>query len=96
MDDFSEGSSPGVGTTKLSSRGQVVIPEEIREQLGLRTGAKFVVIGSSDSIILKRISEPSPEEFEAMLAKTHKQAKEAGITPEMIEEEIRQYRKEKS
>ena len=96
MDDFSEDASPEVGTTKLSSRGQVVIPEEIRDRLGLSVGVKFVVIGNSDSIILKRISEPSPEEFDAMLAETHKQAKEAGITPEIIEEEIRKYREEKS
>ena len=33
----------GYATTKLSSRGQVVIPEEIRITLGLSEGDEFVV-----------------------------------------------------
>jgi len=35
----------GVATTKLSSRGQVVIPENIRKKLQLKAGTQFVVIG---------------------------------------------------
>jgi AbrB family looped-hinge helix DNA binding protein len=34
-------------TTKLSSKGQVVIPEEIRKKLGLEPGAQFVVLGEA-------------------------------------------------
>jgi AbrB family looped-hinge helix DNA binding protein len=40
-------------TTKLSSRGQVVIPEEIRNRLGLEPGVQFVVGGDRDVVILK-------------------------------------------
>lgn len=39
----------GYATTKLSSRGQVVIPEEIRISLGLNEGDQFVVIGEGDA-----------------------------------------------
>ena len=35
-------------TTTLSSKGQVVIPEEIRIRLGLKAGAQFVVLGDRD------------------------------------------------
>ena len=35
-------------TTTLSSKGQVVIPEEIRVRLGLKTGAQFVVGAARD------------------------------------------------
>src|SRR5690606_2270948 len=45
-------------TTKLSSKGQVVIPEEIRERLGLKPGAQFVVVGDRDVVILKVIHQP--------------------------------------
>ena len=45
-------------TTKLSSKGQVVIPEEIRNRLGLKPGAQFVVLGDRDVVILKVIQTP--------------------------------------
>ena len=47
-------------TTKLSSKGQVVIPEEVRNDLGLNEGDHFVVIGQGDAVILKVITPPSP------------------------------------
>lgn len=40
-------------TTTLSSKGQVVIPEEIRERLGLRAGARFVVVAEKGVVIFK-------------------------------------------
>ena len=47
-----------LATTKLSSKGQVVIPEEIRQRLGLKTGTQFVVVGDRDVVILKSIAPP--------------------------------------
>jgi len=41
-----------ISTTKMSSKGQVVIPEKIRIALGLKEGAQFVVVGQGDSVIL--------------------------------------------
>jgi AbrB family looped-hinge helix DNA binding protein len=32
-----------ISTTKMSSKGQIVIPEAIRKELGLKSGAQFVV-----------------------------------------------------
>ena len=50
-----------VEITKMSSKGQVVIPQHIREELDAREGSIFAVIGSKDSVILKRIETPSKE-----------------------------------
>ena len=47
-----------VSTTKMSSKGQVVIPEIIRKQLNLKPGSQFVVVGDKDVVILKNISPP--------------------------------------
>jgi len=68
-----------VATTKMSSKGQVVIPEEIREALGLGPGAQFVVVGEGDVVILKRISPPSMSEFDEILGEAHRQARRAGM-----------------
>ncbi len=46
-------------TTKMTSKGQVVIPEGVRKQLGLKAGSRFVVIGQRDVVILKEITPPS-------------------------------------
>lgn len=68
-----------IATTRLSSKGQVVIPEPIRRQLNLRAGMHFVVLGEEDVIILKSIPEPNVETFEHLLQKARQQAKEVGL-----------------
>jgi len=68
-----------LATTKMSSKGQVVIPDEIRRRLGLREGSQFVVVGEKDTVILKSISPPSMREFDHLIAKARKQAKKAGL-----------------
>ena len=62
-------------TTKLSSKGQVVIPEEVRKQLGLKAGDQFVVVGEGDAVILKTITLPSIRDFDAIIEKARKQAR---------------------
>lgn len=42
--------------TKLSSKGQIVIPKEIRKKLYLKEGDSFAILTSSGIIVLKRIS----------------------------------------
>ena len=70
---------PNLATTKMSSKGQVVIPEGIRKRLGLKAGAQFVVVGDKDVVILKAISPPSMEDFDALISEARKQAKKAGM-----------------
>jgi len=48
-----------IATTKLSSKGQVVIPERIRKKLGLEPGTEFVVLGDKDVVVLKTVKAPS-------------------------------------
>lgn len=66
-------------TTRLSSKGQVVIPEEIRSDLGLSVGDQFVVIGEGDAVILKTITPPKIDEFSRLLGQARSVAKRAGI-----------------
>jgi len=63
----------------MSSKGQIVIPEDIRKRLKLKTGSQFVVLGEDDIVILKAISPPSMEEFDALIAKAREQGKSAGL-----------------
>jgi AbrB family looped-hinge helix DNA binding protein len=69
----------GYTTTRLSSKGQVVIPEEVRHDLGLTEGDQFVVIGQGDAVILKVITPPKLREFEKLLLQARAEARKAGI-----------------
>ena len=66
-------------TTKMTSKGQVVIPEEIRTRLRLKPGSRFVVVGQRDVVILKALSLPSMEQFDDLIAEARRQAKRAGM-----------------
>lgn len=82
-------------TTKMSSKGQVVIPEDIRESLHLKEGAQFVVIGKGDSVILKSITPPSMDEFDDLLAEARQYAKKAKLKKSDVKSAIAKARKEK-
>ena len=68
-----------LATTKMSSKGQVVIPEEIRDRLGLKAGLQFVVIGERDVVILKALTAPSMTDFEDLIKKARRQARKSGM-----------------
>ena len=84
-----------IETTKMSSKGQVVIPENIRKRLGLKTGSQFIVVGDKDVVILKTISRPPLSEFDILVNKARKQAKELGMTESDIPALISQARGKK-
>lgn len=68
-----------VATTRMSSKGQVVIPEDVRVRLGLMPGAEFVVVADRDFVVFKRLTPPPLAEFDALLANASRQAKQAGM-----------------
>lgn len=81
-----------VATTKMSSRGQVVIPEDVRERLGLEKGAQFVVVGEGDTVVLKAIRTPSMKDFDRRIGEAEKAAKRAGLQKARVKRAIREVR----
>jgi AbrB family looped-hinge helix DNA binding protein len=68
-----------LATTRMSSKGQIVIPEPIRKRLNLKAGAQFLVLGENDVVILKAITAPSMDDFDALIQQAHQQARLAGL-----------------
>ena len=83
---------PTLTTTRMSSKGQVVIPEEIRDRLGLQSGTQFVVIGDRDVVILKAISVPSMKEFDNLIAQVRQQVRKSGLKKSDIEAAVAKVR----
>jgi len=84
-----------LATTKMSSNGQVVIPEDIRKKLKLKAGSQFVVVGDKDVVILKSISPPSMSEFDRLVKEARKQVRKAGIKRSDIKAAISKARDKK-
>ena len=84
-----------LATTKMSSKGQVVIPEEVRNRLKLKAGAQFVVIGENDVVIFKTIAPPAMDEFDTLIAEAKRQAKSAGLKPSHVDAAIAKVRSRK-
>lgn len=51
----------------MSSKGQIVVPQNIRKILGLKVGELFALFGEDDTLILKKIKIPSNTEFKALM-----------------------------
>ena len=81
-----------IATTKMTSRGQVVIPEEIRKRLNLVTGVQFLMLEERNRLFLKPIQPDVNRSLSELLAEARKQAAETGMTPEDIENAIREVR----
>lgn len=81
-----------VSTTKMSSKGQVVIPEAIRKNLNLKAGAQFIVVGDKDVVILKSITPPAIEEFDELIAQARRDAKKEGLRKTDITDAIKKVR----
>ena len=84
-------------TIKMSSRGQIVIPRDIREELKASEGTIFSVVSAKDAIILKKISTPSKEdlikEIGAIALEGRKRAEKLGIKESNVPELIQRARK---
>jgi len=43
-------------TTKVSSKGQIVVPRDMREKLGLQSGDTLVLARYGDILVLKKLT----------------------------------------
>jgi len=79
----------------MSSKGQVVIPEGVRNRLGLEPGVQFVVVGENGIVILKTIQRPSMAEFDGLVRAARLQARKAGMKRSDISAAIARVRGQK-
>ncbi len=88
-----------IETVKMSSKGQVVIPQHIRESLQIEEGSILAVVEGSESVMLKKIEMPSKDdlikELKNIAAEGAKRAGKLGIKESDVPGLVHRLRKEK-
>lgn len=80
------------GITTLSSKGQVVIPQKLREHLGMAAHTKFLVYGQGDTIVLRRLELPNAKkEWQSIFASIDK--KRVPANQAQVDREVQAVRK---
>ena len=79
--------------TSLSSKGQVVIPDRIRKEMGLTTGSKLMVITDGTNLLLKPVEEPKMEVFKKLIEESRKFAKKEELEKADVENVIKDVRR---
>ncbi len=78
--------------TTMSEKGQVVIPQSIRKELGIKPKTKFLVYGRGDTVIMKKLQLPDlKKEWEDLFELMDK--KELKMTDKEILKEIAETRR---
>ena len=77
-------------------RGQIVIPKEIRRDLGIDDGSAFWVYSITDEgILLKKITDAPLDEQVNLLKKVDEKADKIGLNKKNIEKAKKAYKKTK-
>lgn len=79
--------------TQVSSKGQIVIPRGLREEMKIRKKDEFLIYGEKDTIIMKKIARPKLETgFRELNNRLSKAMKQRCVTRKDLEEAIRAVR----
>ena len=69
-----------IDTTKLSAKGQIVIPVDVRNKLQLETGNKLIVMASEDAIILQKTNSLNDKDKISFSQKAKSIARKMGLS----------------
>ena len=82
-----------VETTKISEKGQVVIPSNLRKMMGIKKADQFLVFGEDSTIVLKKIERPAIKKtFEELAKPIQKAAKQLGLSRTDLKKAIKDAR----
>ncbi len=85
---------PGAEIVKMSEKGQLVVPREIRETLNLSPGETFAAVQLADGIYFKKIRIPELRiDFEKLAREAQKKFGERKTTRKDVKEAIKWARK---
>ena len=79
---------------KMSAKGQLVVPQSIRKQIGLNPGERFVAFPIADGVVFKKVRISDIHlEFKQLSEAVQKRFKAKGITEVDLEQAVEWARK---
>lgn len=82
-----------VELTRISEKGQVVIPSSLRKEMGIKKSDQFVIFGEEGTVILKKIETPAIKKtFDEIAKPLQKVAKQVGLTRTDLRKAIKDVR----
>ena len=79
--------------TTISEKGQIVIPQSIRKELGIKPKTKFLVYGKGDTVIMKKLDLPDMKKEWNEIFKAMDQ-KNLNLSESEIKKEVAETRKQ--
>ena len=86
---MTDGADRNRHVSKVTAKGQVTIPKEIRERLGLKSGEYVVWEPRGGGVVMERASVSSADDFEGLADRIADRFAEKGISRDEVEDAIR-------
>ena len=78
-----------VELTRISEKGQVVIPSSLRREMGINKSDQFMVFGEAGTVVLKKIEIPIMKKtFDEIAKPLQRAAKQLGLTRKVVKKAI--------
>ncbi len=84
-----------VEVVTVSSKGQIVLPTEMRKKLGIADGGALAALATDKVIVLKPLEMPTAEEFSGWLEEARAWAERNGCGKEEVKEAVTSVRRGK-
>jgi len=78
--------------TSVSSKGQIVVPMDIRKEMGLSVGMKLMILTDGDNLLLKPVKAPKLEAFRELVKASRTYAKQIGLKKAAVKKAIKKAR----
>ena len=79
-----------VDLVKMSPKGQLVVPQEIREELNFKPSDRFIPFPVKDGVMFKKMEMPDLKaEFNSMAKSIQKKFKDSSISKKDVSEAVK-------
>lgn len=86
--------SDGTDLVKMSDKGQLVVPQDIRENLNLSPGERFIAFAVQDGVLFKKVEIPKVKfDFNSLAKEVEAQFKKNKVKANDVSEAVKWSRK---